>query len=313
MNNYRCNAINLESQKVLFANLLDTAESKDQYHRINCEGFGRIRSFSNFSMHLESDVLSKRKFNRLGSTAGSYTSQVFQVAMCDLHCWYCFVDKSNRNGSNMSSKYLSANELLDLCIDNGEYPKNIDISGGSPDLVPEFVLWILEAVEQRGLKGKISIWVDSNLNSKYYETCLSKPDLEYISNFPNFRFLCSLKGWNEESAYFNSGMTGTFQQQLDCLRFFVEHKMNLYLYVTLISSKIPTEKDLRKLFDLLYDIDKDLPTYTIPLGIKPFHAVTDKAKRNILGSWSSQINCAKIWDTILLEHYNASYILDKFK
>lgn len=306
-------AIKLEEKQALFANLLGTNEAKDQYHRINCNGFGRVRSFSNFSMHLQSDVLPRRKFNRLGSINGIYSSQVFQVAVCDLHCWYCFVDKSNRSGASVTSRYMSPAELLDLCCEDGKYPDNIDISGGSPDLVPEFTIWMLEEIEKRGLKGKISVWVDSNLNGEYYEKCLSNSDLHYISQFPGFKFLCSLKGWNEESAYFNSGLRGVFRQQIECLEFFSKNGMNLYIYLTLLSSNFPSEEDLRKLFAQLYAINRDLPTYTIPLGIKPFHAVSENAKASLLNAWKMQIECANMWDSIMLEQYSADYILRKFQ
>ena len=44
--------IDLANKKILIAQLVGSEEEKDNYTDVNCNGYGRVRSFSNYSLHL---------------------------------------------------------------------------------------------------------------------------------------------------------------------------------------------------------------------------------------------------------------------
>lgn len=180
------------------------------------------------------------------------------------------------NGLNRNSKFFSAKELVDMYLSLDVPPKNIDISGGSPDLVPEFIYWFLKELENRGLMGKVSIWVDSNLEYEHFRT-LSPDVVSYIAEFPNIMFLCSLKGWDEESASLNARSKNVFKNQIKGIEFLIKSKIPFYFYLTFVSVNSKITPDIKELFRILYCIDRSVPLRAIVLKVSSFSAMSSKS------------------------------------
>lgn len=285
----------------LFANLLGTKEAEDSYHQINHGGFGRVRNFKNFLFHVETDIRERRKFFRLnaaGEWCSQFQSQVFQIGICTLKCWYCFVDRENLDGTNPYSAYLKPKDILQMFLESWPNIRNLDISGGSPDLCPEFVLELLCEIERAGLKEKITIWVESNLDVNYY--CkLPRKKIEYMAAFPNFHLLCSLKGWDSPSVAFNTRNTASFDQQLDGLRFFYQHNFSLSVYLVFVGKTIANNKEVTELFNQLKRISRKLPEQCIPIYIKKFHA-QGNVGNSLSKTYDDQKRAARWWDQQIL-------------
>jgi organic radical activating enzyme len=94
-------------------------------------------------------------------------AQVFQNAACAWRCWYCFVPYNLLNADPKRSAWLSAEELVALYKHDEQRPQIIDLSGGSPDLVPEWVPWMMQALSSAGLDRATYLWSDDNLSTRY--------------------------------------------------------------------------------------------------------------------------------------------------
>lgn len=286
---------------VLFANLLDTQEAADSCHQINHGGFGRIRIFKNFSFHIETDILERRKFFRLsseGEWCDQFQTQVFQIGVCPFRCRYCFVDRENLDGTNPNSSFFKPTDILQMFLESWPNICNLDLSGGSPDLCPEFLFELLTEIERINLKGKVTIWVESNLDIRYYSK-FPLDKINYISTFPNFHLLCSLKGWNTSSVAYNTRNTASFDKQLDGLGFFIQHNFPLSVYLVFIGQKIADYNEVVTLFQQLYHISHELPEYCVPLYIKKFHAQRECGYQ-FLNTYDDQRRAATWWDEQIL-------------
>src|ERR1700683_2992482 len=92
---YRERAIDTAGYRLLITRFTGTDQEKDVTEPSNCRGFGRIRDLrrdrgNNWPRNpLPIDPACRA----LGLRSGSeLRAQVFQNAVCNWRCWYCFVD-----------------------------------------------------------------------------------------------------------------------------------------------------------------------------------------------------------------------------
>jgi hypothetical protein len=91
---YRGRAVDLHTKRLLITNFRGTAQEPDLSEPPNCDGFGRVRHFRRATSAgwpanpLPIDPACKA----LGLPATEQLrAQVFQNAVCNWRCWYCFV------------------------------------------------------------------------------------------------------------------------------------------------------------------------------------------------------------------------------
>jgi len=65
----------------------------------------------------------------------------------------------------------TAGELVDAYLAIPGRPSVLDLSGGQPDLVPEWVSWTLRALDERRVSD-VYVWSDDNLSTDYFFTHL---------------------------------------------------------------------------------------------------------------------------------------------
>ena len=82
------------------------------------------------------------------------TAQVFQNAACAWRCWYCFVPYNLLSADPDRGEWLTADDLVQLYRNDAERPLVIDLTGGSPDLVPEWIPWMMRALADAGLDSQ---------------------------------------------------------------------------------------------------------------------------------------------------------------
>jgi uncharacterized radical SAM superfamily Fe-S cluster-containing enzyme len=142
----RSNFIDLLNKKVLISKISGSLQENDLSEPPNCSGFGRIRHFKRNIECWNNDPLPiDPALKALGKDESDVIlAQVFQVGYCNMNCWYCFVPDDLKSGKNC--EWFSANELLDMFLEEKNECFVIDISGGNPELVPEFILWFMKAL-----------------------------------------------------------------------------------------------------------------------------------------------------------------------
>ncbi len=136
-------AILLSEGKILISRLSSSTQEKDINTPVNCSGYGRIR---HFRLHAYADwspnPLPIVPAARALGLAPDETilAQVFQNAACNWRCWYCYVDFALLSANLRLSHYFTADELVDMYLHEEHPTAVLDLSGGQPDIVPEWVL-----------------------------------------------------------------------------------------------------------------------------------------------------------------------------
>jgi uncharacterized Fe-S cluster-containing radical SAM superfamily protein len=292
-----------QTGQVLITDLRGSGQEQDLSEPVNCGGFGRVRHFRQAtSSGWPANPLPVAPAARvLGIPAPELLrAQVFQNAVCNWRCWYCFVDFPLLSGDPKHSAPLTAADLVDLYLAEPERPAMIDLSGGQPDLVPEWVAWMLAELRGRGLD--VYVWSDDNLSNDYYFAQLTPAERAVIEGDERYGKVCCFKGFDDASFAFNTqAAPALFARQFELMaRLITETLLDLYCYVTFTSpdgAGIPAK--MTTFVDRLQEVDTKLPLRTVPLEISVFTPVaprmTDAHRRAVavqqeaVAAWNEEI------------------------
>lgn len=282
----RARAVKLGERRLLIARIAGSDQAADLTKPPNCDGYGRIRHFrqDHGTDWPRNPVPIEPACRALGLGAeDELQAQVFQNAACNWRCWYCFVPFSLLEAREDAGAWLSADDLLDLYLREPEStrPKMIDLTGGQPELVPEWVPWTMRALRARALEGRVFLWSDDNLSNDYFFRFLSDSDRELIATFSGYGRVACFKGFDEASFAFNTEASpALFDRQFDLFGRLLATGMDLYAYVTLTTPNDSGIDDaVARFVDRLQMIHENLPLRTVPLKIAVFGVV----KRRLAG------------------------------
>ena len=308
-NKLRNAAISLAEKSLLITSFHNTEQEEDLTEAPNCEGFGRIR-------HFKRDVGIDWPPNPLpiGPACKAlnlpYTNtlraQVFQTAVCNWRCWYCFVPFNLLAANPKYSAWVEPKTLIDLYLSQSEPPAIIDLSGGQPDLTPEWVPWMMTELRDRGIDQKVYLWSDDNLSSDFFWRYLSDTDLELISSYANYGRVCCFKGFNTESFTFNTkAHPELFEKQFELMGRLLRTGIDLYAYATFTT---PSSKgiadDMKCFIDHLQTLDENLPLRTVPLEIQIFSPVKKRINDSTLEALQNQYLAIKAWKGEIESRYS---------
>lgn len=179
---YRNSIFNPEARAFLLTRIAESEQEEDLSIPPNCKGYGRIRHFRRV---LDEGWYDPLPMDPMSQSLGiPYTelvkAQVFQIASCNLHCWYCFVPNSLKSGDSQKASYFSANQMVELFVNDNKDIRIIDLSGGNPELAPEWILDTMKALEAYKLQDQIYLWSDDTLTTDYFFRFLSKDEMRYV-------------------------------------------------------------------------------------------------------------------------------------
>lgn len=306
-------------KRVLISRIAGSEQETDLSVPPNCDGFGRVRHFRRHqnqqwpSNPLPIDPASRALQLR---PEDELRAQVFQLAACNWRCWYCFVPFELLSGRPSTGNWFTADELLDLYLAEATpvRPRMIDLTGGQPDLVPEWVLWTMQSIRGRGLEGSLYLWSDDNLSNDYFWTHLSDSDRDFIAGFNGYGRVACFKGFDSASFAFNTDASPElFERQFDLFKRLLSTGIDLYAYVTLTCPDLAEIAQKIRLFvDRLQGIHDDLPLRTIPLQVARFRVVESRLtaparSRRFSGSdpIENQLVAVDCWRRELEDRYSA--------
>jgi uncharacterized Fe-S cluster-containing radical SAM superfamily protein len=279
----RRKGIDVPRGKILVSNFLNSGQEKDLTVPPNCNGFGRVRHFRRRASDSwpENPLPIEPATRALGlRSTDVLRAQVFQNAVCNWRCWYCFVPFRLLDGREENGAWLSAAALLDLYLAQPEVdrPRMIDLTGGQPDLVPEWVPWVMIELRQRDLEGKVYLWSDDNLSNDYFWRYLSEAERELVATFRGYGRVACFKGFDERSFSFNTlAAPEMFACQFDLFERLASTGMDLYAYATFTTPNVTNVADaMARFVDKLQAIDENLPLRTVPLEITMFAVVRER-------------------------------------
>jgi len=234
-------------------------------------------------------------------------AQVFQNAACNWRCWYCFVPFNLLSANPEHSGWLSAADLLNLYDKEVDAPVVIDLSGGQPDLTPEWVPWMMRELRLRGLSERVYLWSDDNLSNDYFWQFLSKTDIDLICEYRNYGKVCCFKGFDSESFAFNTNASPElFEQQFALFRRYLELDIDLYAYVTFTTSSADEIAAKVQMFaDRLQSISPNLPLRVVPLEVRAFAPVQSRMNSDHHLALKLQWDVLHCWETELAKRFTS--------
>lgn len=284
---YREQSVDLSGRRLLVTNFHNTEQEEDFTEPANCNGFGRVRHFHRKTSEgwPENPLPIDPACKALGlHPVNMLRAQVFQNASCNWRCWYCFVPFDLLAANRKYSDWLTPARLIDLYLEQPDPPKMIDLTGGQPDLVPEWIPWMMGEARARGLESEIYLWSDDNLSNDYFWRFLSDEAREVIAGYRNYGRVCCFKGFNAESFAFNTlAEPALFDRQFELMGRLLTVGIDLYGYATITSPSVEgISDDVRRFVDRLQSLDENLPLRTVPLEVEVFTPVLkrlDEVKR----------------------------------
>ena len=195
----RAKCLDLRLSKVLMSVIAGSPQEADLGLPTSCEGLARTRRFRTQAVPPfppnPLPMLPASKW--LGGPCREVErARVFQLAGCAWRCWYCYVPYGMLAGDPGKSQWLSAREMVAMHLAEPDAPGILDLSGGSPDLVPEWIAWTMDALEEAGAASSTYLWSDDNLSSDL----LLRPEmtrvLDRIVGFPGYGRAFCLKGYD---------------------------------------------------------------------------------------------------------------------
>ena len=305
---YRAEGVNVSGQKLLITNFHGTDQEPDLSEPANCGGFGRIRHFKRTGdaawppNPLPIDPAARA----LGRPAADVMrAQVFQNAICNWRCWYCFVPFDLLAASRTHSVWHSAASLLDLYQAEPDPAPIVDLTGGQPDLAPEWVPWTMRELERRGLRDSVYLWSDDNLSNDYYWRYLSEEDQAYVAAYPTYGRVGCFKGFDARSFAFNTKADpDLFDQQFRLFDRHLRSGVDCFAYATFTTPTADGMTDgIRAFVDRLQTLDEDLPLRTVPLKITIFNPVGPRMREEQIAALEYQQRAVERWARELDERF----------
>ncbi len=293
--------IDLENRKIRITCFNNSEQSVDFTLPSNCGGFGRIHHFKRFQGEgwpLDPLPIDPARHALGLPNADEISAEIFQNAICNLQCWYCYVDRHLITASPEHSNMLSVQEMLDFYLLEENRPPMIDLSGGQPDLVPEWILWFADIVHKRKLDKKIYLWSDDNLSTDFIWRFLNEREISRLASYKNYGRVGCFKGFDENSFSFNTGAPPEFfEAQFSLMRRLIVSGFDVYGYVTLTSDQ---DKNLSsKLTDFVDRLQSEVhpifPLRTIPQRILEFTPTKGRISINQQKALKIQDEAVYLW------------------
>lgn len=304
-------AVRLDSRELLVAVFSGSDQEGDLTDPPNCGGVGRIRHFTRATSAgwPENPLPIDPAAAFLGvPPADTMRAQVFQNAACNWRCWYCYVPFNLLSANEKRGAWVTPEALVEHLLAEPDRPDVIDLTGGQPDLVPEWVPWTIEALERSGVADSFYVWSDDNLSNDYFFQCLSDETQHLVSECPGYGRVCCFKGFDEVSFTFNTKASPyLFDRQFDLFSRLLDTGMDLYAYATFTS---PTADGLphamTSFVDRLQSISEGLPLRVVPLEISEYGPVVPRLRDEHRASMGVQQIAIAAWQDELDRRFTAA-------
>lgn len=292
-----------ETREILVSRFSGSAQEGDLTSPVNCGGIGRVRHFRRATAEGWPDnVLPIDPATAaLGMPpAAMLEAQVFQNAACAWRCWYCFVPFELLGGDERRSEWVTADEMVLRYAALADRPLVLDLSGGSPDLTPEWIPWTIEALERAGIANQTYLWSDDNLSTDLVFEVLDAGQRALMAR-ARYGRVCCFKGFDAESFAFNTGAEPqVFDWQFERFARYLDIGLDLYAYVTFTGPVLEgVEEKVVRFHERLTALRWDLPCRTVPLRIEAFGPVVARnARMDFTLPFAVQETAIHVWQRL---------------
>jgi len=182
----------------------------------------------------------------------------------------------------------------------------IDLSGGQPDLTPEWVPWMMESLITRGVGNKVFLWSDDNLSNDYLWKYLTNEQIDLMLKYELYSRVSCFKGIDERSFSLNThARPEMFRNQFDLCHRLIETGFDLYGYITLTAETTTNfELAIPQFLDKLQDRNETFPLRVIPLEIKQYGPVIPRIRDPYENMIRGQYDAIKVWNTEMTKRFS---------
>jgi len=297
-------------RRLLITRLEGSDQEADLSEPVNCQGLGRIRHFRRQTSPgwPPNSLPIDPACAALGvEPVDVLRAQLFQNAGCNWRCWYCYVPFPLLSGAKHLSEWVEPSTLVRYFLAEDQRPTVIGLSGGQPDLVPEWTPWTMHALQDSGAADSTYLWVDDNLSNDYFWRYLSDDDIETVATWRLFGRVGCFKGYDPASFAFNTAAAPElFDRQFELFARHVALGVDCYAYVTLTGPDATTVGDAMPRFvDRLQSIHELLPLRTVPLEIAMWGPVHARMTEGTQRSLEVQQRAVEAWNEELARRFSA--------
>lgn len=306
----RAASVDVDGRRLLVTRFTGSSQEADLSEPTNAAGHGRVRHFKRETSDgwPPNSLPIDPACSALGRPpASSITAQVFQNAACNWRCWYCYVPFALLNADERRSSWVSPAQLVDWYLESPVPSGVIDLSGGQPDLVPEWTAWMAEELTGRGLGHDVYLWVDDNLSNDYYWRYLSEADRAAVAAYPAHGRVGCFKGFDPASFAFNTKADpALFLRQFELMGRHIAEGTDCYGYATFTSPPVADMAASMSTFvDALQHVDEMLPLRVVPLEIRVWGPVGPRTHDRQNVSLDVQKTAVEAWQDELESRFTS--------
>lgn len=311
----RDKAIDIKNKALLITKFVGSDQEQDLTDPVNCNGFGRVRHFKLDAgkewIQNPLPILPAAKALNVNPET-QIRAQVFQSSICNWRCWYCFVDYKLLNGDPNHASFHTCDELINLYLKEKNPSPIIDLTGGQPDLTPEWIPWMMQTLKEKEIDNKVFLWSDDNLSNDYFWKYLSDKQIDSICSYKMYSRVCCFKGIDARSFSLNTRANpNLFLNQFALFKRLLEINLDLYCYIILTAdSETNFKVEVPKFLDRVQALDDLLPLRILPLRIsKIFTPISSRITKEQLEMFDRQYLGLAIWKEELIKRFSTEQLL----
>ncbi|MCM8796937.1 MAG: radical SAM protein [Candidatus Omnitrophica bacterium] len=179
-----------------------------------------------------------------------FVVQIFPIYACNFKCGYCIFSVNKAKRYFISDKITMDLSFYKRCIDDiAKFPNKVKVLRfvgiGEPLLHKDIVEMVKYAVE-KNVAGVVEILTNAALLTPKISDALISAGLS--------RLVVSLQGTSKEKYKKISGVDIEFDNFVENLRYFFEHKKNTHMYFKIVDCALDGKQDEKKFYDIFGDI-----------------------------------------------------------
>lgn len=206
-----------------------------------------------------------------------YVVQIFPVYACNFRCNYCHFSIEKENRKFVTDKISMDLALYKKCVDDMcGFPEKIRtlrfVGMGEPLLhkdLPEMIAY----TKKKGIANRVEVITNGSLLTDELSDALIEAGLD--------RMVISIQGTTAQKYEEVSHVSLNFDEFIQKIRYFYEHKKNTHVYIKVVDIALTDEADRHRFMELFGDICDSIGIETaIPLYPEvEFNAVLEQQKR----------------------------------
>lgn len=191
-----------------------------------------------------------------------FVVQIFPIYACNFTCAYCLFSVKNDKRGFISDEVIMDLELYRKCVDDmGRFPKKIKVLrfvGIGEPLLHKNIVDMVGYTRLKGIAHKIEILTNGALLSPVMSDNLIKSGLS--------RLVVSVQGTTKGKYQEISGVDIDFEEFIDNLKYFYEHKGDVEMYIKIVDTALDGKDDEKRFYDVYGDIcDTMAIEHTVPI------------------------------------------------